>query len=231
MKIRTDFVTNSSSSCFTVEISILSKNENIGFCENPYKYNPDCGGEATFVDDLRDVNSHLSSVEELATWLADSVKQDSLRCEYTKRGIVAFEKTKTEFINDAKTKIKSVRDIDSIVVERHYSAWGEYANLIADNDHRLVELAEKYLNSTGMDKERTEAEMITYIHQTSTVECGESFGRNSAISRYNWSGNSVKKLAERLVSHRGPGSVSGVERKELNLKTGEYFDESEFDLN
>lgn len=229
MKIRTDFVTNSSSSCFTVEISILSKNENIGFCENPYKYNPDCGGEATFVGDLRDVNSHLSSVEELATWLADSVKQDSLRCEYTKRGIVAFEKTKTEFINDAKTKIKSVRDIDSIVVERRYDAWGEFADLIADNDDRLVELAKKYLNSTGIDKERAEAEMVTYI-QTSNMARGESFGCNSAISRYNWSGNSVKKLAKRLVSGYAPETVSGVERKELNLKTGEYFDESKFDL-
>ena len=40
----------------------------------------------------------------------------------------------------------------------------------------------------------------------------------------------MAELAKRLCSNYGPGSVSGVERKELNMKTGEYFDESDFDL-
>ena len=54
------------------------------------------------------------------------------------------------------------RCIESIVVERHYDAWGEFADLVADNSE-LTELAEKYMNSTGIAKQRAEAEMITYI--------------------------------------------------------------------
>lgn len=225
MKIRTDFVTNSSSSNFTVEISIISKYGNIYLEEDPYEHDPDQGGEARFDGDLRDVNSHLSSVEDLATWLANSLTQDT----WYEHETTAFKKKKTRFINEVKTKIKSVRDIDSIIVERRYDAWGEFADLVADNDYRLRKLAEKYVNSVGVEKERAEAEMITYI-QTCTEAKGESFGCDSVISRYSWRGDSVKELASRLVSNYGPGSVSGSERKELNLKTGEYFDESNFDL-
>jgi hypothetical protein len=100
--------------------------------------------------------------------------------------------------------------------------------LVADNSE-LPELAKKYMQATGIEKERAEAEMITYIH-TVTDARGYSFGDKSINSRFYWDGRSVEKLAKRLCSNYGPGSVSGVERKELNLKTGEYFDESDFDL-
>lgn len=107
---------------------------------------------------------------------------------------------------------------------------GEYADLVADNDFCLVELAKKYLNSTGIDKERAEAEMVTYI-QTTTSARGNLFGNGCVINRYDWwEGNSVEELAKRLVSRRVPDNESGTERKELNLKTGEYFDESVFEL-
>ena len=225
MKIRTDFVTNSSSSCFTVEITIRTPYGDVYMEENPYRYDPDSGGTAEFRRDLREINEHLSSVQALATWLADSVKGDI----WSDQDSSALRKKKSRFIRDACTKIKTVRDIETISVVRRYSAWGEFADLVADNDRTLNALAEKYLNSSGIEKERAEVEMVTYI-QSAVDARGENFGENSIVSRYNWNGKSLKKLAERLCSNYGPGSVSGVERRELNLKTGEYYDTSDFDL-
>lgn len=226
MKIRTDFVTNSSSSNFTIKISIVSQSERICIEEDPFE-RLSGGGEASFDGDLHDINEHLSSVEELATWLASSLTQN--REDDYGRETASFKKKKTQFIKEAQTKIKSVRDIDSIIVERSYFASGDQEDRVADEDVYLQELARKYLSSTGIEKERAEAEMITYIHTTTDAR-GYSFGAGSVSSRYKWFGESVKELAERLLSGRDPDYITGIERKELNLKTGEYFDESNFDL-
>lgn len=222
MKIRTDFVTNSSSSSYSVEVSIISKSGNVYIEACPFSEDI---GSASFEGDLQKINKHLSSVEELATWLAESLTMDM--CDDDE--MTVFEEEKAQFIDEARTKIKSVRDIESVIVNYEYNAYGEFADLVADNDKRLRELAEKYVHSTGIEQERAEAEMITYIHSTTEAR-GESFGWGYHTSRYYWKGHSVKELAERLVSSRGPDSVSGSEREELNLKTGEYFNESTFDL-
>lgn len=225
MKIRMDFVTNSSSSNFIVQVTISTKdNKSIVLCEDPFEYNPDEGGEAYFNGDLTQINKHLSSVEELATWLADSVSTDN----WDGRERNSLKRKKKEFISDAKSLIKNVKDIERITVEREYYAWGEFAELVADNS-KLIKFAEKYLESEGIEKERAKAEMITYIN-TATDARGYSFGRSSVISRYRWDGNSIDELAKRLCSNQGPVYVSGSEYKSLNLTTGEYFDESEFDL-
>ena len=223
MKIRTDFVTNSSSSSFTVEISVFYESGCVKMKQRPYV--EDGPAEALFTGDLCEINKHLSSVQELASWLANSVKEEFWKEKESNK----FKQKKENFIEEACKNIKSVNEIDSIMVERRYNAWGEYADLIAENDIKLRRLAEEYIKSIGIEKERIEAEIVTHINTTTNAR-GESFGNKSKVNRYNWSGESVEKLARRLCSNNCPNSVSGVERKELNLKTGEYFDESEFDL-
>lgn len=221
MKIRGDFVTNSSSSSFTCEITVRGSGGTASVGENPMNYDPEQGGTVYFDADLHDISDHLASVESLARWLALSLKAD---CETP-----LFKGRKTLFVKSMQKKFASIEEIEKVEISRRYDAWGEFADLVADGDLKLKELAKKYLESTGTAKEQARAEMLAYINTTTDAR-GDIFGWGCAVSRYVWYGNSLDQLAERLCSNRGPGSVSGRERKSVDLKTGEYIDESEFYL-
>ena len=132
MKIRTDFVTNSSSSSFVFEIEFELKNgEKIDFCAEGA-----CGeiGSTEYFDAEAFVRvspkalGSASSVAQLINILTNGVLDDGERKIFEKRELSKWEQEflddggklandATWFIEEIREKIKSMDDIRTIVVE------------------------------------------------------------------------------------------------------------------
>lgn len=183
-----------------------------------------------------------TSVKELCELLTDNIYSST--AEYYKydyndedeeeRFNSSVEREKNKYIDNVTENISNLRDIKKIVFERNYYAWGEFAELLADNDYDLIEYAKKVVESTDEEKEKAKKEMLRYIKNANLVENGATYGEfASGFSnvRYEIDENfDVEKLAERLYSSYGPDSVSGYEYSEFDTETNELTEEAVFYL-
>lgn len=183
-----------------------------------------------------------SSVKGLCELLTDNIYSST--AEYYKYDYsdedegehfnLVVEREKNNYINNVTKNITDLKDIKKIVFERDYFAWGEFAELLADNDFDLIELAKKVVESKKEEKEKAKEEMLEYIKNANLSENGAAygdFGRNFSNIRYEPSKYfNVEKLAERLYSSYGPDSVSGYEYSEFDTETGEVTEEAVFNI-
>jgi hypothetical protein len=141
---------------------------------------------------------------------------------------------KADFFKAIVDKVQSVSELKSISIVRDYNGWGEYADLVADNDKELVAFAKALLKNKGNNQEDIRQQMFDYIHSPAPRTMGYDFSFANGFSEvnYSWGGGleDLDELAKRLCSTRGPGSVSGTEFYKLDLETGEYSADAEFDL-
>lgn len=259
MKIRTDFVTNSSSSSFSVVISVETKDgKKILFEESPWEYNVDDGGYVKFYGNLSNIltkdgkrlKPKYSNIEELAKYLVESVSDDlydefgeeefeeddySEELECFEKRITAddVQERKEDFVKKVVEVAKTVDDISKIRIEHEYSAWGEFADLIPDNDGPLCELAERVVESSGDEQKKHLDKMREYINTPQgKARQGESFASDHEDIRYIWDGDDADliQLANRLCSGYAADASEGVEIEELNLETKEHVKFAEFNL-
>ena len=223
MKIRTDFVTNSSSSGFVLEIRVFDKNGKEFLLQMPdfggddsWKMEGGVDCEPEFTGDLASVPERIQSVSELCRFLTDSI--------YMGR------RDPREVFRDEVTKnISSLSDIGRIEIKRDYYAWGEFVSLLPDGDEKLCELAEAVKNSTGEEKKAAEKQMLEYMHTPNKKRATRGFGKGYDDVRY--VGGSVEKMVDYLCNHSCEGSLEeGAEYRILDMQTGEYSKYAEFDL-
>ena len=171
MKIRMDFVTNSSSSCFTVIVKVIdTAGKEIKYEQGPMC--TECGEievDSNFIYQLK----KATSLEEICDALDRSVQLMIFAQPYEKyrEGLTEEEKgdgwvesftyeaweefyqqtiqEKQEFRKKVTESFSKVKDIEKVIIEGCYENVGEFCECSALNDRRLKELATKVMNSDG----------------------------------------------------------------------------------
>ena len=167
----------------------------------------------------------VKSISELAELLMENVSND-----YEKE----HKKKKQEFKEKMAKTFSSLETIEKISVEREYTASGEFAELIPENDGRLLELSEKVIESDGDRRASALQEMRDYVKASDPERQHPmlSFGRGYTDFRYScdMKDETLYKIAKRLCSGQGTGTVEGLEYDAIDFRSGKSESYASFDL-
>ena len=190
MKIRTDFVTNSSSSSFNVTVKVQTKkgeeisyqiypvdqdNEDIGPVESNYK-TMDLLKKVSSVSELCEILENAAenytdeegyqSVADMLKNITEEEKEDwdmYPDFEEWEAHQDSVTQDKKEFSEKIKKLCASLDDIEKIKIIGGHTNTGEYCELDTINDSKLVSLAEKVVQSEGEARDKAIKEFEDYI--------------------------------------------------------------------
>lgn len=221
MKIRTDFVTNSSSSSFVVEVEVETADSRLVFETKP----TDEGANSNFKCSGNDIVK-AESVEGL--------------CELLQKSMSGTGKTKIKVLSqDIKDSISDISEISSIIMRRIWISCGESSGCTVINDEKLQELSKKIVKAKGDEKEALCKELEEYLD---TVEVyaeggwGDSwptgFCKSKAKPHYKWShmGISVSDLAKKIASEKITNNDYAVETVVVDMHNKSVEESAEFIL-
>ena len=236
MKIRTDFVTNSSSSGFVLEIRVFDKSGKEYLLQTPdysgfdWKFEGGVDCKPDFTGDLASVPERIKSVAELCKFLTDSIDPYLDKYDEDYEEVSMYYRSRQEaFCSKVAENIENLSDISRVEIKRDYYAWGEFVSRLPDGDEKLCKLAEAVRNSAGEERKAAEKQMLDYMRTPNKKRATREFGKGYDDIRY--IGGSVDKMVDYLCNHSYEGSLEeGAEYKTLDMQTGEYSKYAEFDL-
>ena len=199
MKIRTDFVTNSSSSSYCVQIVITDNQKNkhvlIVDGEKVAQY----GGEncRPNITCCADRILEVKSIEQLKELLIEHKEDIS-------------KKKLQEYFAKLEEAVTSIEDIDSITLKRFWQPWGEGSGCTVMNDDTLQQLAQEVCIAKKGEQEAVE-QFVHYLDTASVITeggWGDGFPTDfcqakSAQPRYRWRmyEDNIQKLAKMIVEN------------------------------
>lgn len=132
MKIRTDFVTNSSSSSYCIsyklDTTIRKKAISLDLVSEEEDFSNDVYiGSKAEINDLIKQIKECKSVDELVSLLIDNLELRDMFDEESDNDESLSELEDVEIFKKSLSKAKSISDIKTVTIKEYFTGWGEFA--------------------------------------------------------------------------------------------------------